>query len=294
MPFASATFLHVEALLDFTAGLSTLGKMAWLVAVMGVFWLAEGYYAFVKLDYRKWGHARTNLALLGAVLLINVAFGALTLGVFEWLEARDFGLLSVIQWPTWAELVLSILALDLVAQYGVHYALHKVPFLWRLHIVHHSDTHVDVTTGTRHHPLDFLLREVAALLTVVVMGMPLAFYLLYRLVTVFFTYWTHANVRLPIGVERVVGWAFVTPHMHKVHHHHKMPHTDTNFGNMLSVWDRLFGTYGSIDERKLIYGVDVADYRRADELGYQLGVPWNKGVGPGKGVLRPSHNRQAK
>lgn len=276
----------MDAIVDFAAGLGTLGKLAWLVGVMAVFWLAEGYYAFVRHDYDKWGHARVNLALLALVLVINVAFGAATLGVFEWLAAADFGLLHLVDWPTWAELAAAVLLLDLVAQYGIHYALHKVPALWRLHIVHHSDTHVDVTSGTRHHPLDFLAREVAALVVVVITGMPLAFYLFYRTVTVFFTYWTHANVRLPSRLERPLSYAFVTPHMHKVHHHHTLPHTDTNFGNMLSVWDRLFGTYGTLDERDLVYGVDVADYRRADDLRYQLAAPWDEGVGPGLGVIR--------
>ena len=276
----------LQAFVDWAAQLSAAGKLGWIVLVMAVFWVAEGYYAFVRLDYHKWRHARTNLALLGFVIVINLGLGLATAGVFHWLAASDFGLLSLVEWPLWLELIASIVALDLVAQYGAHYALHKVPFMWRLHIVHHSDTHVDVTTGTRHHPLDFLFREVAALATVVALGMPLAFYLVYRLVSVFFTYWTHANVRLPAKLDRALGYLFVTPHMHKVHHHHTLPHTDTNFGNMLSVWDRLFGTYAEIDEHQLVYGVDVADWRRGDDLGYQLGVPWNKGVGPGLNPLR--------
>ena len=285
MPIASY-FRDMQQIVDYVAGFTTVGKVGWIVGVMALFWLLEGYYGFVKLEYKKWRHARTNLILLGFVMLINVAFGLATAGVFEWLQASEFGFLHLISGPLWLELVLSIIALDLIAQYGAHYALHKVPALWRLHIVHHSDTHVDVTTGTRHHPLDFVFRETAALLAVVLMGMPLAFYLFYRIVTVFFTYWTHANVRLSPKLDRLLGWVFVTPRMHKVHHHHTLPHTDTNFGNMLSVWDRLFGTYAEIAEGDLVYGVDVADYRRSDDLGYQLGVPWNKGVGPGLGVLR--------
>ncbi len=276
----------LQSLVDFTAHLSTAGKFGWLVLVMGLFWVAEGYYGFVKHEYRKWRHARVNLVLLAIVMAINVGFGLATAGIFSWIETSQFGLLGLIDAPLWLELIISILFLDLIAQYGAHYALHKVPFMWRLHIVHHSDTHVDVTTGTRHHPLDFLFREVAALVAVVLLGMPLAFYLFYRLVTVFFTYWTHANVRLPAKLERALGYVIVTPHMHKVHHHHTLPHTDTNFGNMLSIWDRLFGTYGEIEEEQLVYGVDVANYEHADNLGYQLGVPWNKTVGPGLNPLR--------
>ena len=276
----------LHGLLDFTASLSAPQKLLWIVGVMALFWLLEGYYAFAKLEYRKWRHARTNLSLLGFVILINVAFGLATAGVFSWLESNQFGLLYLVEWPLWVELLLSLAFLDLVAQYGAHYALHKVPMMWRLHIVHHSDTHVDVTTGTRHHPLDFIFRESMALLACVVLGLPLAFYLFYRIVTVFFTYWTHANLRLPAKLEMALGYVFVTPRMHKVHHHHTLPHTDTNFGNMLSVWDRLFGTYSTIEESELVYGVDVVDYREGDNLKYQLGVPWNANVGPGLGVLR--------
>ena len=271
----------MRPLIDYVAQLGPVGKLTWVVVVMAVFWIAEGYYAFAKLDYRKWRHARTNLALLAMVLLINVGFGLATAGVFLWLDASGFGLLPALSLPTWASLLVSFLALDLVAQYGAHYALHKVPALWRLHIVHHSDTHVDVTTGTRHHPLDFLFREVAALATIVALGVPLAYYLLYRVVTVFFTYWTHANVRLPAWLERPLSYVFVTPHMHKIHHHYRWPHTDTNFGNMLSIWDRLFGTLGTLDERKVVYGVDVADAARSEDLRYQLGVPWDRTVGRG-------------
>lgn len=269
----------MEAIVDFAAGLPTYGKVLWIVGVMAVFWMAEGYYAFAKHAYSKWGHARTNLTLLAFVMLINVVFGLSTAGVFAWLQTSQFGLLNLVQWPMWSELLLSLLILDLIAQYGAHYALHKVPVLWRLHLVHHSDTHVDVTSGTRHHPLDFIFRELAALVAVVITGMPLAFYLFYRIVTIFFTYWTHANIRLPQWLERPLGYVIVTPHMHKVHHHHTLPHTDMNFGNMFSFWDRIFGTYGEIEKSQLVYGVDTADPTQANNLGYQLGIPWNKTVG---------------
>ncbi len=276
----------MQAILDFTAALSAPAKIAWIIGVMAFFWLLEGYYAFAKLEYSKWRHARTNLSLLGFVVLINVIFGIATAGVFVWLANSNFGLLALVNWPLWAELLLSIVVLDFLAQYVAHVMLHKVPFMWRLHIVHHSDTHVDVTTGTRHHPLDFIFRESMALLAVIVLGMPLAYYLFYRIITIFFTYWTHANIRLSPKLNTALGYLFVTPSMHKVHHHHTLPHTDSNFGNMLSIWDRIFGTYEELDREQLVYGVDVVDYRRGDDLGYQLGVPWNKSVGPGKGVMR--------
>ena len=159
-----------------------------------------------------------------------------------------------------------------------HYFLHKVRWMWRLHLVHHSDKYVDVTTGTRHHPLDFVIREIFALLAVVVMGMPISFYFFYRILSVLFTYWTHANIKLPLWLDKGLSYVIVTPNMHKFHHHFELPWTDSNYGNMLSIWDRIFGTYVYDDPSKIIYGVDIADHTDDENLGVQLGIPFNKSV----------------
>ncbi|NEV94916.1 sterol desaturase family protein [Psychroflexus sp. YR1-1] len=252
-------------------------KLAWVVGVLAFFWILEGYYRLTVMTYKKIRHAGVNFIFLLFTMLINVGFGVLTLGVFFWIETNQFGLLHLIDLPPVAELLLAILALDLIAQYGVHYFLHKVKWMWRLHIVHHSDSKVDVTTGTRHHPLDFTIRETVALLTVLIMGMPIAYYLFYRILSVFFTYFTHANINLG-ALDKVLSYAVVTPKMHKFHHHHEMPWTDTNFGNMLSIWDRLFGTFVYTDHTKIKYGLDIADEVRDEDIFYQLKIPFDRSV----------------
>jgi len=253
-------------------------KAGWVFFMLAIFWLAEGYYSFIKAPYRKWRHARTNLLLLLFVMMINVVFGIITVGVFSWLDATSFGLLHLFEAPIVIELILSLLVLDLIAQYGVHFLLHKVPVFWRLHLVHHTDKMVDATTGTRHHPLDFILRETFAVLAVVIMGMPIAFYLFYRILSVAFTYFTHANISLPKSLDNALSYVIVTPDMHKFHHHNELPWTDSNFGNMFSIWDRLFGTfvYGNVND--IVYGVDIADHADDENLGVQLGMPFNKTV----------------
>ncbi len=218
-------------------------KAGWVFFVLFVFWILEGYYRLVFSKYNKWKHAKTNLILLAFVMIINALFGALTVGIFLWLGNTDFGLLHLFEAPVWVDLLLSLLVLDLIAQYFVHFLLHKVKWMWRLHMVHHSDKNVDVTTGTRHHPFDFIIRETFALIAVVIMGMPIAFYLFYRILSVLFTYFTHANISLPKKLDKALSYVFVTPNMHKFHHHFQMPWTDSNFGNMFSIWDRFFGTF---------------------------------------------------
>lgn len=252
-------------------------RLLWVVGVLGVFWVLEGYYALVKINYKKWKHAGVNFAFLFFTMLINVGFGVLTLGVFYWIETAQFGLLHLVDWPVWAELLSALLALDFIAQYGVHYLLHKVKWMWRLHIIHHSDTKVDVTTGTRHHPLDFVIRETFALFAVLLMGMPIAFYLIYRILSVFFTYFTHANINLG-KVDKYISYVFVTPNMHKFHHHWEMPWTDTNFGNMFSFWDRVFGTFVYDDTKKIRYGVDLVDDSTDENIMYQLRIPFDKRI----------------
>ena len=195
-----------------------------------------------------------------------------------WANEVQFGLLHLIELPLIVEVLIALLALDLIAQYGMHYALHHVPWLWRLHMVHHNDTHVDATTGTRLHPIDFLSREIAALAAVLLFGIPLGVYVLYRTVTSFFTYFTHANVRLPRWFERNMRWLFITPELHKFHHHKVTPWTDRNFGNVLSIWDRLFGTLVMDDPNKIDYGLDTVSPERELSIGWQLWLPWNRSV----------------
>ncbi len=268
----------MKAFLDFFEFMPVWQKLVWIIGVLSLFWILEGYYAFAKANYNKWKHAKTNFTLLAFVMVINLIFGIATAGIFLWLDTAEFGVLHWVSLPIWAEILASLLVLDLIAQYGVHYLLHKVKWMWRLHLVHHSDTHLDVTSGTRHHPLDFIIREVFALGAVIIMGMPVSYYFLYRIITLFFTYWTHANIELPRRVDKFLSYVIVTPTMHKFHHHHEIPWTDTNFGNMFSIWDRLFGTFLYDDPNKIIYGLDIVDSDRSDDLNYQLGLPFNRHV----------------
>lgn len=253
-------------------------KAGWVFFCLGLFWILEGYYSFRSLPYKKWRHARVNFVLLFFVFLINGVFGIATAGLFLWLGTSHFGLLHFFEAPVWVELLISIAILDLLAQYGVHYLLHHIKWLWRLHLVHHSDKNVDASTGTRHHPLDFMLRETFAIIAVFITGMPIAFYFFYRILSVLFTYFTHANLRLPLWLDKGLSYIIVTPNMHKFHHHYKLPWTDSNYGNMFSIWDRLFGTFVYDNLNDIRYGLDISDATNDESIMVQLGIPFNKSV----------------
>ncbi|WP_124980277.1 sterol desaturase family protein [Nonlabens xiamenensis] len=259
-------------------------KLTWVAGLLTLFWILETGFAFAKAkntphsNRSKWQHAGTNLVFLVMISLINIGFGRLLLWVDQLTDTQHWGLFSMYKAPMWLDLVVALVLLDLISQYLAHVMLHKFPWFWRLHIVHHSDTHVDATTGTRQHPIEFAMRESLSLLTILFTGMPIAFYLFYRILTIFFTYWTHADIRLPKRLDRALSYIIVTPAMHKFHHHHEMPWTDTNFGNVLSIWDRMFGTFVYENADDVVYGVDIIDNDRNNDVLYQLKAPWNRHI----------------
>jgi sterol desaturase/sphingolipid hydroxylase (fatty acid hydroxylase superfamily) len=268
----------MEKFLDFFESMPTWQRLAWIVSCLVVCWLLEAGFPLFRFNYNKLRHAGVNFVFLSTTMVINLVFGIATVNVFPFLERNNLGLLQWIDLPIWAELFIAILIFELLAQYTVHYLLHRVKWMWKFHMIHHSDTHLDATSGTRHHPGDFAMRELFALLAIVITGCPVAYYMFYRICTVFFTYFTHANFQVPLWLDKPLSYIFITPNVHKFHHHFERPWTDTNFGNMFSIWDRLFGTFVYDDPRKIRYGLDVLPDAKDEDLGYQMQIPFDKRI----------------
>lgn len=253
-------------------------KLAWIVGCLWFNWALEGFIPLFNFNYRKWKHAGVNFIFLATTVTINLLFGLITLGVFSWIGRNEIGLLYLFDLPVWAELLIAVMVLDLIGQYWIHFLLHKYKWMWKFHMIHHSDSKVDVTTGTRHHPGDYMMREVFALVAIIISGAPLAYYMVYRIVTIFFTYLTHANIIVPYWLDKTISLAFISPNMHKFHHHFERPWTNTNYGNIFSFWDRIFGTLIYDDPIKIKYGLDVLDDTRDEDVGYQFKIPFDKRV----------------
>ena len=267
----------METLLLFFEQMPNSQKLLWVMACLAMSWLLEGSFPLTQFSYRKWKHAGANFVFLATTLIINAGFSALSVNATTWTSSQSFGLLHLFDTHVLVELAIALVLLDLTAQYWAHYLLHKIRWMWRMHVIHHSDTKVDATTGTRLHPGDFAVREVFALSALVLTGAPLAFYVIYRVTTIFFTFLTHANISLPARADAMLSLVFVTPDMHKFHHHFERPWTDMNFGGILSVWDRMFGTFVYGDPRQVNYGVDVADPARDEDVMHQFALPFRHG-----------------
>ncbi|MEC9372630.1 MAG: sterol desaturase family protein, partial [Planctomycetota bacterium] len=175
--------------------------------------------------------------------------------------AHDFGLLRWIEIPTWIEWILALLLLDLF-HYGFHVAAHQAPILWRFHAMHHNDVDVDVTSAMRFHTVEIAVQCVASLPILALCGVSMPQILLYELILWPSAMFHHANIRMPGGLDRVLRLIIVTPHMHWVHHSRWQPETNSNYSAVLSIWDRVFGTFRlRPDPRTIDFGLDGHDER---------------------------------
>lgn len=200
--------------------------------------------------------ANVGLVAIDA-LMLRLAFPLLAVTLAVAVEARGGGLFGALAWPGWLEGVLAVLALDL-AVYWQHRLLHWLPPLWRLHRVHHSDLHFDVTTGLRFHPIEIALSMAIKLGVVLLLGPTPVAVMIFELLLSAGSLFTHADVALPPRIERIVRAIVVTPSMHRIHHSLRRDETDRNFGFTVSIWDRLFGSYRAapaLPERSMPIGL---------------------------------------
>jgi sterol desaturase/sphingolipid hydroxylase (fatty acid hydroxylase superfamily) len=160
----------------------------------------------------------------------------------DWAAAKGYGLLPLAGIGGAAAIALGMLARSF-SSWAVHLAMHKIPLVWRVHRVHHTDDFFDISTTVRFHPVEFLINVPIALALIVGLGIPPLAIILYELFDAAMAVWTHANIRLPRWLDRGLKLLLVTPDMHRIHHSTYQPETDSNYGATLSVWDRLFGTY---------------------------------------------------
>lgn len=232
-------------------------RMAILVGGLLLFWIIEGAIPLFQLQYKKskLRHAGVNFVFTVIHLIIHTFLAILIIKLSDWCAATEFGIVYWTNANILFSILIGVLALDF-SSWLVHIVMHKVPVLWRFHLVHHSDTNVDVTTGLRHHPGDSLLRGVFFLLLIFISGAPMYSVMIYQTLVVLATAFTHANISLPPKLDKVLSWFLISPNMHKVHHHWKQPYTDSNYGAVFSIWDRLLGTFTILDIKDIKYGLD--------------------------------------
>ena len=268
----------METIINYFETIPSSHRSIILVGGLTLFWLLEGAVPLFRFNYKKWKHAIPNIFFTITTIVINFGLAFLLLNSADWVKANDFGIINWLpEMPLWLYALIGVLLLDFFGAYLAHYVEHNIKPLWMIHLVHHTDHKVDTTTANRHHPLESIIRFVFTLGGVFIVGTPIAIVFLYQSLSIVSTQFTHANIKLPKKVDGILSYVLVSPDMHKVHHHNVLPYTDSNYGNIFSIWDRIFGTFMKLDREKLVYGVDVFPNEvKNSHIGELLKQPFQK------------------
>jgi sterol desaturase/sphingolipid hydroxylase (fatty acid hydroxylase superfamily) len=249
----------MEKLIHYFETIPSAHRSLILAGGITFFYLIEYIIPLFEFKYKKWQHAVPNLVFTLTSIIVNFLLALLVMiPLVSWGKTNNFGLLFWLpSMPAWLFALLGLMLLDLIGAYFVHFVEHKVKWMWRFHLVHHTDVHVDTTSANRHHPGESVFRFIFTTIGAFIIGAPMWLIMLYQSVSVVLSQFNHANINIPKWLDNAMSWVLVSPDMHKVHHHYVQPYTDTNFGNIFSIWDRLFGTFATINKNELKYGIDT-------------------------------------
>ena len=259
--------------------LTRYGNQAQLCLFSGLLiiaWNIENAFGLL-FNYKKWNHAFRNAIFIFTNIPGQFVLGLLFIKTIQWTSAKHFGLLYHMRPGHSLWLFIGGFILLDFGEYIYHVIMHKIKRLWMFHAVHHTDNVVDVSTTLREHPGENIIRLLFTLLWVFLSGTVFWVLILRQIIQVFTTLFAHINYRLPEKLDSVVGLVFITPNLHQVHHHFEQPYTDCNYGDVLSIWDRMFGTFKKLPAAELTFGVDT--YMQQSDTGNfksLFGIPFGK------------------
>jgi sterol desaturase/sphingolipid hydroxylase (fatty acid hydroxylase superfamily) len=242
--------------------------------------LLVGAWEFCRPRRRREFPALRRLSNIG-FWVINLLLADFLLGPSTRARPRFEALVGV-DFPSWPiadaglSFVAGFLLLD-VMRYAMHRCEHAVPFFWRFHALHHSDPDVDVTTSVRHHPVEYLLASAFYWIAVIVLDIPAVVVLIHGLSVFATASIQHGNIRLPARLERWLQPVLVTTDMHRIHHSVSFAEANSNYGAVLSIWDRLFGSYTRLigaQHDRIVFGVRELPRREALKPSAMLLTPW--------------------
>ena len=225
--------------------------------ILLLLWNIENIAA-LTIDYKKWKHAFLNAHFILTNFPIQIVMGIAFVKTMQWTSIHHFGM--AYYFPTFNSKLILFTVIFLLLDFGeyiYHVIMHKVNRLWMFHLVHHSDNVVDVSTTLREHPGENLIRLLFTLVWVFLSGAVLWAFIIRQTIQVFTTLFAHMNYALPNKVDSLLGLVFITPNLHHVHHHYQQPYTNSNYGDVLSIWDRIFGTFRRLPSEDLVYGIDT-------------------------------------
>jgi len=218
----------------------------------------------------------TNLLMTALNITVMGLLPVTFFGMAVWANKQGYGLFNYFTLPVGVLVIGTLLARGFIS-FFTHYLMHRVPLFWRLHRVHHLDTEMDVSTTVRFHPFEFLAALFPGVPLVVAFGLSPWVLLLYEVFDAVVTLFSHANIRLPGSIERVLRYIIVTPDLHRVHHSSWQPETDSNFSAVFPIWDIVFGTFRTetrAPQESMELGLEEVRDKRANRLWWLLSSPF--------------------
>ncbi len=248
-----------------------------LLSIFVILFVAESKFQLRKRVQNRWKRAVINFIVsIPAFLLLRIAF----IPAMVWLAIENqgwqVGINYLFNLPVWAAAVVSFLLLD-YSNYLWHILLHKLPFLWRFHLVHHTDLDLDITTAFRFHFGEMIGSVVFRGLAVLLIGVSPIMVILYEIVFEAATQFHHSNTKLPFALEKTLSKIIVTPRMHGIHHSMVKTETDSNYSVIFSFWDRMHRTIVlNVHQNEIVTGVPSYADEKELTIGMLLKLPFKK------------------
>lgn len=265
----------MDFIIDYFANIPTSHRSIILVGGLTCFFLIENALPLFTTPYNKWKHSGINIFFTITTIIVNFSMAFILVKTADWVVSSKIGLFQFFDFNIYIQFFGGLMLMDLVGAWFPHWVEHKIKWMWQFHVIHHTDQNVDTTTANRHHPGESVIRFVFTTVAVILLGAPMWLVFLYQSMSLILTQFNHSNIKMPSWLDNSLALVICTPNMHRVHHHFRQPYSDKNYGNIFSLWDRVFGTYIKVNNNKLKYGVDT--YMSKDEvnnLGSLLKIPF--------------------
>ena len=246
-----------------------------IVIYIAIFLTLEHFWPHAKNRKKRIEHLLNNSGLLIIATLANFFISLVLINWVQYVDRYNIGLMNILSLSATVKAFIGVIVLDFTS-YFIHRIIHKSKILWRFHRVHHSEIEMDSSTSFKFHPLEAIIVFPALLAEIGLMGISLPAIVLYNVIILPIFFILHSNLNYPKWVETIFSPVFATPAFHRVHHSDEQKYTDSNYGDIFSLWDRIFGTFQKVDAQEIHYGLKEFSDKKTQSFWYMVITPFRK------------------
>lgn len=246
-----------------------------IIIYIGIFITLEHFWPHSKDRKNRIRHLLNNSGLLIISTAINFFISLILIVWVQYVDQNNIGLMNLLNLSATIKTFIGVIVLDFTS-YFIHRFIHRSKFLWRFHRVHHSEMDMDTSTSFKFHPLEAVILSPALLAEIGLIGISFPAIILYNTILLPIFFILHSNLNYPRWVEKILSPIFATPEFHRVHHSDEQKYTDSNYGDIFSIWDKLFGTYQKTDHQNIHYGLKEFNDEKTQSFWYMITAPFRK------------------